>query len=1004
MDPIIIDLIASHQFDLLKNFDLFDMDKIFRDYLLPDLLKCTDNDIINHVIDRLIPIKSDLLRSCFLHIACRTNSVVFIKILVRERFPLNIKDGYGYYPLHYACQYSSLVVVQFLIENGADIFCMSDKNTYPIVNSMINSNLEIFQHLFELYIYNQNYQNHQINCSEQILNYLALNPKILIIKFLLDKKFDFGAKIGLNGRTIYHYLSLGEFHEEINLLICNGFDPNIADINGVAPIHLSTSNTSDSVLRVLLKNGTNFECRDEDGETPIHYACRYLSLSNIKCLAEFGSNINSRDKNGHTICHYCCHQYFGVVRENSTDIQENRINRINIIKFLIDQKADFEMADNSMVRPLHYACSDNDPSVVECLLNNGISIDSADANGKKAIHYACIRSNSEVVAVLLDAGANPTEKDSMGLNAIQYTWLNNNSCPLTNCFGKPIPNILTYFRQKGIDVDIHKDHIMIIHNSHKIDYDTLTNEDFICPISRCYFLEPVFAADKKFYEKTCIESWLEKNTISPFTGKEMKTLDIMVDLKFGQTLQNFYKFNPQYLVEQFKVSIPEKISILIRNKEYSGLLQFSEFDFRMIDSDLVDKLFECSDLNIVKHVFNHSLNLNCAEHKNILFNACYGSVPEHVQLLIDSGVSIEGNDGGNNVAHIACMKYPFDQNLDFEIVKILIKANAAFDEISNTGLTAVQMLIPLLSLENFKYLIKFGFGSNTNFSPFDRSHVINIARVKNQELLKFMIENGVLKNTLIVFDLIKIACEYLDQDLINILEKNSINFTERDEFGRTAIHYLCINSMHRPGPTDKLDKNIRNKILDMIKFFVEKRTNYLAEDKIGRRPIDYACTFSDLKIIKYLAEKGAEIHTANSQGNMPIHFACQNYSVKIIKYFDKLGFNLEVENSISKIRPVHHACIYPNIEVFKYLASRNVDLEAADIVKMRPIHHACAFKNIQVIQYLLEHKVNINCLDLDGRKPIDCVINENITDDDSYDDSYDEQVSYIYYLFEQNQT
>lgn len=42
-----------------------------------------------------------------------------------------------------------------------------------------------------------------------------------------------------------------------------------------------------------------------------------------------------------------------------------------------------------------------------------------------------------------------------------------------------------------------------------------------CPISRDIFIEPVIAEDGHTYEREYLERWLERNNISPMTGKKL---------------------------------------------------------------------------------------------------------------------------------------------------------------------------------------------------------------------------------------------------------------------------------------------------------------------------------------------------------------------------------------------------------------------------------------------------------------------------------------------------
>ena len=48
-----------------------------------------------------------------------------------------------------------------------------------------------------------------------------------------------------------------------------------------------------------------------------------------------------------------------------------------------------------------------------------------------------------------------------------------------------------------------------------------SKKDLFCPITICYFSNPVLAEDGHFYEKEAILEWFERKSTSPMTGEKI---------------------------------------------------------------------------------------------------------------------------------------------------------------------------------------------------------------------------------------------------------------------------------------------------------------------------------------------------------------------------------------------------------------------------------------------------------------------------------------------------
>jgi ankyrin repeat protein len=85
-----------------------------------------------------------------------------------------------------------------------------------------------------------------------------------------------------------------------------------------------------------------------------------------------------------------------------------------VVRLLLDQGADVEVADSDEETPLHLASSNGQLDMVQLLLDQGANIAAADDAGWTPLHQASRNGHLEVVQLLLDQGANVTAADYDG--------------------------------------------------------------------------------------------------------------------------------------------------------------------------------------------------------------------------------------------------------------------------------------------------------------------------------------------------------------------------------------------------------------------------------------------------------------------------------------------------------------------------------------------------------------------------------------------------------------
>lgn len=207
-----------------------------------------------------------------------------------------------------------------------------------------------------------------------------------------------------------------------------------------------------------------------------------------------------------------------------------------------------------------------------------------------------------------------------------------------------------------------------------------------CPISLKIFNEPVLASDGYFYEKYFIIQWFEKSSKSPIKGIELPNKNLVVSHTFNSLLDSFITLNPEYLLNQFKLTIPIKYKNIYSDENYykyctdekiyakfinlNVLHQFIESEIVSIDFifkviDLIDDIyyyphdndrtilndfFSHGNFKIIKYIIDKSLkdksiDLEFVENDNFKWKPiCYISsfcCNKSIQYAIDNGMNVD---------------------------------------------------------------------------------------------------------------------------------------------------------------------------------------------------------------------------------------------------------------------------------------------------------------------------------------------------------------------------
>jgi len=288
-----------------------------------------------------------------------------IKILLDNNFDLKRES----YILSYAMENSDENIIKYLVENGADMYSYEITALYQAV--------------------------------------LNLNPKL--VEYFLDK----GASIEKAGGTdVYGNIMMAAAGSKFN----NSNDKSPVDLT---LLEKSAENSAKITEMLIGKADKNIINDSLDGKTPLIIAVGNSYIDTAKILIENGTNINAVDIEGWSALSYAVNngdiEIAKLLLENKAKIKDELLiaikspiveSRINMMKLLIDNKANINYTDENGFNPLNIAIESGNMELTKFLITNGANVNSLMQDGVSLIGYAIAQNNMDLLQILIENGAN----------------------------------------------------------------------------------------------------------------------------------------------------------------------------------------------------------------------------------------------------------------------------------------------------------------------------------------------------------------------------------------------------------------------------------------------------------------------------------------------------------------------------------------------------------------------------------------------------------------------
>lgn len=130
--------------------------------------------------------------------------------------------------------------------------------------------------------------------------------------------------------------------------------------------------------KYLLQYGATINGRTQDeNDTPLHVAARHGLLEHVELYLRYGAAVDRQNDEGLSPLNTACSQ-----PQEVQDLQRY----FKVTQVLVAAGADVTSTDQDKHTPLHMACKNVNPDIVDMLLANGAGVNNMDYGGEAPMH------------------------------------------------------------------------------------------------------------------------------------------------------------------------------------------------------------------------------------------------------------------------------------------------------------------------------------------------------------------------------------------------------------------------------------------------------------------------------------------------------------------------------------------------------------------------------------------------------------------------------------------
>lgn len=302
-----------------------------------------------------------------LALAVNYNREGMINVLLHHGANKNMKFAQGNSYVHLAIIKGSNNALVTLLENNLPVNVTNSDDLTPTILAVEKDNAEGLKFLIHFRA-----DLHQTfgPKNDSLLNVAVLRNSMHALRTLLEAKLS-TEKSNSDGATPASLAVETDSAPALRLLISSGADlKRTYGRTNDSLLHIAVAKNSTVCLQLLLDHKLPVDLKNSAGMSPILVAVRNNNLWAVNKLLQNGAAVR-QNVSGHTLLH-----------------EAARLGFSNIVKRLIDDKADVNAKDNTGQTPLHFAAAEGQTDTATVLIGNGAKVNEKDSHGNTPLALA----------------------------------------------------------------------------------------------------------------------------------------------------------------------------------------------------------------------------------------------------------------------------------------------------------------------------------------------------------------------------------------------------------------------------------------------------------------------------------------------------------------------------------------------------------------------------------------------------------------------------------------
>lgn len=496
-------------------------------------------------------------------------------------------------------------------------------------------------------------------------------------------------------------------------------------------------------------------------------------------------------------------------------------NNIKAVKFLLENKADTEIGNDSGISPLLLAVSNNNTKIAELLIKEGKANVYGSYAGKYLDHYpmyyAVSQTNKTMIKLLLDNSFDLKREPSL----LGYAIENSDE------------SIVRYLIDNGADINYKSaDGTTVLYNA------VLS----LNPALVDYFLS------KGAKIEDAGESSVYGNIIMAAAGSKFNnTSSSPVDLVLVQ----------QKSADSAKIM--EKVITNINKGVLNRLVNGKNALIIASGNSYIDT---------VKVLLTNGADVNSSDNDgwtSLMYAANNGDI-ELAKVLIENKANVNAVSYEEKTPILYAMNSPIESSRN-DMIKLLIENKANINIEDSNGLSPLTIAVMNNDVELTKLLI--ANKANLSIVTKDGESLIEYAiNNDNVDLLQVLVEAGADINYAGIssYTPLMIAAKSGAENITRILLTQKADLNAVDKYGDTALHIASEYSN-----------------LPIVRMLLEKKPNLNIQNQNGDTPLHKAVNSGSVDIVSELVLSGADVMVRNNIGKYPIDIARDNNNSAIFE-------------------------------------------------------------------------------------------------------------------------